>query len=363
MPDSTPNLKMNEARVESAKFQGVRTQTKRSLTEGGDAEISAKQTKSGAKWLILPVILAILLVFFLFNKTAVLDTFKGLGYAPTPAMTEIRSSLGLTADGQRIFNATHPTLASRDEFNDSCESHDEAVSVLGCYTGDRIYVYNVEDASLAGIRESTSAHEFLHAVWSRLSSAERSELIPLLESVYKAHPEMQETVEAYDESERLGELYVRVGTQVADLPDALESHYARFFSDQDKVANFYASYISPFNELRREIEALEEELMGLNREIESRSAALDARLSTFEAEVDKYNSCRNTAGCFNDATIAVRYAALAAEQSAINAENDAINALIDSYNTKVDVYNNSIAKNSTLQNLINSNSPTSAVEE
>ena len=143
---------------------------------------SKNATKNTAKWLIIPVISIAILVFFLINKTAIIDWFKGLGYNPTPAMLEVKNSLSLTTDGTRIWNATRPLLASRDDFNSSCESHDEAVSVLGCYTGDRVYVYNVEDASLAGIRESTSAHELLHAVWTRLTGLEKSELVPLLES-------------------------------------------------------------------------------------------------------------------------------------------------------------------------------------
>ena len=56
-------------------------------------------------------------------------------------------------------------------------------------------------------------------------------------------------------------------------------------------------------------------------------------------------------------------AELVAEQQAINAENDAINRLIDSYNTKVDTYNNSILRSTELQNLINSNSPETKIEE
>ena len=320
--------------------------------------------KTSLKWLIIPVILVAILVFFLINKTAIIDWFKGLGYNPTPAMLEVKNSLSLTTDGTRIWNATRPLLASRDDFNSSCESHDEAVSVLGCYTGDRVYVYNVEDASLAGIRESTSAHELLHAVWTRLTGLEKSELVPLLESTYQKHPEMQETIESYPEEERIGELYVRLATQVKDLPETLESHYAKYFTDQDAVVAFYDSYIAPFNELKAQIEKLRKELDALEAEITSRSAALDARLKDFDAKVDEFNRCADTAGCFtSDWAFSSRRAELSAEQQSINAENTAINALIDNYNQKVDTYNSSIARSSTLQNLINSNAPVTTIEE
>ena len=324
-----------------------------------------KTTKKRSAFLfIAPVILVIILVLFLTNKTAVIDWFKGIGYNPTPAMLEVKNSLNLTPEGDRIFRATRALLASRDDFNNSCESHDEAVSVLGCYTGDRIYVYNVEDETLKGIRESTSAHELLHAVWVRLTGIEKSKLVPFLESAYKNHPEMQETINSYPEEEQIGELYVRLATQVKDLPAELEAHYAKYFADQDAVAAFYESYIAPFNELKAKIKQLKSELDALEKEIKDRSDALDARLKTFDEDVDEFNSCADTAGCFtSNWEFASRRAELVAEQTAINAENSSLNSLIDEYNQKADVYNSSIARSSDLQNLINSNSPTSKIEE
>lgn len=320
--------------------------------------------KRSALLLITPVILVVLLVLFLVNKTAVIDWFKGLGYHPTPAMLEVKTSLGLTADGDRIFRATRALLANREDFNSSCESHDEAVSVLGCYTGDHIYIYNVEDSRLAGIRESTAAHEFLHAVWSRLSGLEKSQLVPLLESTYQKHPDLQDTINSYPEEERIGELYVRLATQVKDLPDQLEAHYSQYFANQDAIVAFYDSYIAPFDELTQQIAQLREELTALEQEITSRSAALDAKLKDFDAQVDEFNRCADTAGCFaSDWAFSSRRAQLVLEQQAINVENTAINALIEAYNTKADTYNSSVARSSDLQNLINSNAPIQTIEE
>ncbi|MBR2587229.1 hypothetical protein IKE71_02525 [Candidatus Saccharibacteria bacterium] len=308
--------------------------------------------------------LVIFLVFLLINKTAVVDTFKGFGYNPTPEMATVKQSLELTADGERIFNATRPLLASSEDFNYSCESHDEEVSVLGCYTGDRIYVYNVSDTKLSGIRESTSAHELLHAVWNRLPGVEKSALIPLLESFYSKNPDLKETIDAYAESERLDELYVRVGTQIADLSTELESHYSRYFKDQDKIVSFYTAYITPFNELKTEIESLKSELDALEKEINEKSAALDARAAAFDAAVSEFNNCANTAGCFtSNAAFASRRAELVAEQQAINSDNSSLNSLIDAYNKKVETYNSSVVRSSELQSLINSNSTESKIEE
>ena len=314
---------------------------------------------------IASIILVIALVFFFINHTAVIDTFKAIGYNPTPDMLSVRQSLQLTDDGTRIFNATRPILASSDDFNTSCESHDEAISVLGCYTNDRIYIYNVDDDSLPGIRESTVAHEFLHAVWSRLTGLEKSELVPILEQVYSQQSStLHETIESYPEDEQIGELYVRIATQIADLPDKLETHYAKYFSDQDKVASFYNSYITPFNELNNKITQLKDELDALNNQILEKTANLDGRVSVFDSAVAEFNRCANTAGCFSsDYAFNVRRAELVREQQSINAENEALNAIIDTYNQKAEIYNSSIIRSTELQNIINSNSPTTKIEE
>ena len=321
-----------------------------------------KPTKKFAPIFISIIVLA-LGVFFLLNRVAVIDWFKGIGYNPTPDVLTLKNSLSLTVDGERIFNATRPLLASRDDFNNSCESHDEAVTVLGCYTGDRVYIYNVDDETLNGIRESTASHELLHAIWSRLSGYEKTQIIPLLEETYKSHTELKETIDSYAKEEQLDELYVRLGTQVKDLPEALETHYAKFFTDQDKIVAYYNAYIKPFNELRTQIETLKSEMTKLEQEITFRSTALDTRLKSLDSQIDEFNRCADTAGCFNSWTFASRRAELVAEQQAINAENDAINRLIDNYNAKVDTYNNSILRSTELQNLFNSNSPETKIEE
>ena len=338
VPQNLSSDPMNEARIENA-------------------------TKKHYLWIITPVIVLVLIIIFLIYRTPIIDAFKGIGYNPTPDMLSVRNSLQLTSEGTRIFNATRPLLASRDDFNMSCESHDEAVSVLGCYTNDRIYVYNVDDPSLLGIRESTAAHEFLHAVWTRLTGVGKSELVPTLEKVYSTHSEeLKETIESYPTEEQIGEIYVRSATQIADLPEILEAHYAKYFTDQDSIAAFYTSYIAPFNELKKQINELKSELESIEKEIDQKTAALEERASKFDSAVGEFNACANKQGCFTSSyTFYTRRAELVAEQQAINAENDAINALINKYNTKADVYNSSIVRSSELQSIINSNSPTAEI--
>lgn len=362
MPDAVPNTNNNEEPT----LQKSPQITPQNLPPDPMNEArSESATKKHYFWAITPVIILVLIIIFLIFRTPIIDAFKGIGYNPTPDMLAVRESLHLTTDGARIFNATRPLLASRDDFNMSCESHDEAVSVLGCYTNDRVYIYNVDDPSLPGIRESTAAHEFLHAVWARLTGVEKADLVPALESVYSEHSdELKETIESYPAEEQIGEIYVRSATQIADLPELLEVHYAKYFTDQDSITVFYTSYIAPFNELKEQITKLQAELETLEKEINTRTSTLDERASKFDTAVGEFNACANKQGCFTSSyTFYTRRAELVAEQQAINAENDAVNALINKYNAKAETYNSSIVRSSELQNIINSNSPTPEIED
>lgn len=321
-----------------------------------------KQPKSSNKRIALIASLStaglVLLIAFLLNKTAIIDTIKGWSYTPSTAMATIRDSLDLTSEGLRIFSAAHPILDDRDDFNRDCDSSDPDIAVYGCYYSDKIFVYNIDSEELSGFRESTTAHELLHAVWSRLSGVEKARLVPLLESAYAEHEaDLKETLEAYDESERVDELYVRLATQVKDLPAELEAHYAKIFSDQDKIVDFYDSYIAPFEELNKKIEALASELESLKKTIDSKTTEYESRSEEFNTAVSNFNSCANTAGCFSsDWAFNSRRYQLVTEEANLNDLYEELNNLINEYNDKVDVYNSSILHSNTLQNLINSNS-------
>ncbi|MBQ6396078.1 hypothetical protein IJH89_00655 [Candidatus Saccharibacteria bacterium] len=293
-----------------------------------------------------------------FNRLTISDYFKGRTYAPTTEMSEIRSALKLTPRGTRIFNATAPVLDSRDNFNLDCNSSNPDIAVYGCYSLDRIYIYDINLPELAGFRESTTAHELLHAVWFRLSDSKKSELTPLLESAFEENrATLEESLKTYDDSERLDELYVRLATQVKNLPAPLESHYSEIFTNQDEVVDFYYSYLAPFEELKKTITTLGSEIESLKSDIDVKFEEYNPRSATFSSEVDEFNSCAARVGCFSsEAEFNSRRATLVAEQTALNALYSELSALIDAYNSKIDVYNSNVLNLNTLQDLVNSNS-------
>lgn len=308
---------------------------------------------------ILGVVFGIGLVALLFfNRIVITDYIKGFSYSPTPEIAEISSALNLASSGARIFRASSPVLESRDDFNRDCASFDAEVSILGCYTNEKIYVYNITEPTLAGIRESTTAHELLHAIYARLSDAQKSRLSPLLNEVYqKNESSLKSTLESYDEAGRTEELYVRSATQIAELPAELESHFAKFFANRAAIVQFYNNYITPFTELNAKIDALGAELETLRAEIDTKTADYTSRSEAFNSSVAEFNSCADTPGCFSsDYEFSSRRRALVSEQNSLDALYEALNSLIDDYNTKVDDYNSNVLRSNDLQNVINSNS-------
>lgn len=237
------------------------------------------------KWLVI-LALAVLVGCIVLPKVDWVywrDRVLAWQYEPTSEITTIENNLKLTDYGQVIFLASHPVLEDNANFNAHCESYNVDVSILGCYTGGTIYLYDIDTAStgLDGITESTAAHELLHAVWERLSETDKSSLTASLETVYAENTDqLADELDAYTEDERLEEIYTRAGTEIKNLPETLESHYARYFTDQDAVVDFYESYSATFDELQAEFEALTVEMDELYAEIEAAKAEIETLAET-----------------------------------------------------------------------------------
>ena len=315
------------------------------------------------KWLLLAGILAVVVTLVL-NRDKVYDYYRGLTYKPSSEMVEIRDSLGLTTEGEFVFNASQPVLSERDEFNASCRPNDAETAILGCYVMDNIYVYNIEDEQLKGIKELTAAHELLHAVFERMNDSEKDALKGDLQTVLRENGEiLQEDLSIYPVEEQFEELYVRAGTEVKNLPDNLEKHYAKVFKDQDKVVSFYDSYIAVFRRLKAELKALESELDELNSRIDSMTLEYETRARQYSTDVDQFNACADTAGCFGSQwEFNTRRNVLVNEQVALDTMYDEISSLVDEYNNKVEVYNNDVIETNRLNDKINSNTKPKGVE-
>ncbi len=315
-------------------------------------------------WLIMVIIGVAALLLFL-NREWIHDYLRGREYQPTSEMQRIREDLALTERGEFFFNAAQPELNDRDEFNAHCrDGANTEIAVLGCYTNSNIYIYNIEEDELEGIRELTAAHELLHAVYARMDEKEKEGFRSILDQVYDENEDiLKRDLDTYDAAERFEEMYVRVGTEVADLPAELERHYSEIFKDQDKIVGFYNQYIEVFRKIESDMEALKQEMAELEAGIEIKTAEYHQGLNEVNAKIDEFNNCADTEGCFeSEAVFEARRAYLIQEQQALEDLYNEINSLVDQYNLKVNEYNENVLHNDKLNQIVNSSEEPEEIE-
>lgn len=316
-------------------------------------KMSQKKLRLG--WIIVVVLMVIVAVMVVLNRAWIYDWARGVSYRPSGEMAAIRDKLQLTWAGEFLFNAVQPELNEAEKFNENCRNDESEIAVLGCYTVGNIYIYNIDAAELKGIRELTAAHELLHAKWARMSDDEKVALVEPLTRAFDVNQFLADEISQYDVGEKQEELYVRAGTEVKDLPAALEKHYAEIFKDQDAVVDFYNSYITVFREIKAQMEELANEMEMLKAEIDGKTANYEAELAALEVDIANFNSCAETAGCFNSEwEFYAKRNMLMARENNLNVLNNEINNLIDIYNVKVNEYNANVLEGRKLQNMINS---------
>ena len=293
----------------------------------------------------------------LVNPVAMFDIFRLSGYSLEPELAALADDLDLTDAGRNIYTASHPTLDDRDSFNKNCESYNSDVTVLGCYGDKVIHVFDVETSELPGIIESTMAHELLHAAWARLPFWEQISLKTEIEAFYSDHKaELSAELDRYPEESLLDELHSRIGTEFKDLPAALETHYAKYFKDQDAIVAYYDDYSEKFLELSQEISDLDAEIDELKPEIDEMKATYHRRQVDLNARIDEFNACASKNDCFTEAEFNAQRKELVDEQSEVEEYYNELNKTIERYNTLIDEYNNNVLRSRTLENAINSNS-------
>ena len=214
------------------------------------------------------------------------------------------------------------------------------MSLLGCYTDGRIYIYEIELAQLASANKVTAAHELLHAAWERMGKSERRAVSELLEQLYQEQREwFDDELEVYDGDERLEEIYARAGTKLKDLPAELETHYAKYFQNRLKIVQFYQDYEAPFLALRSEMEDLAEQINLIAAEIEAERVKYLQDLEELEAQINRFNACANRVGCFTDeAEFARQRGTLLVGQVSLEQRREELNEKITVNNQRIENY-------------------------
>ena len=164
---------------------------------------------------------------------------------------DLANQLELTDRAKEIFYDHDPQILDNENDPDySCRSSSADVVVYGCWQTGHIDVLRTPSL------KTTTVHELLHAVYYELYINYRSEDIdPLLDDFKRDHPELTaEFLDIYeghynyeDEETRRwaerSEIHSFIGSQVAELPAALEEHYGRYFHNRAKIVDFYEAWL------------------------------------------------------------------------------------------------------------------------
>lgn len=292
------------------------------------------------------ILLAVVLVLTLAaNEQQITDQITVWRFQPDPAISQMATDSGMSPRGRFIFYASQPQLNDRDEFNQNCASVETAPIILGCYSMRRIFIFNVTDERIAGVKTVTAAHEMLHAVYGRLSDGDRNDVNILLQRQLGQTRDQRilDLVALYEDAEpgqRLNELHSIFGTEVADLLPELENYYKQYFDDRSRVVAMAVQYQSVFDELQSRQSDLAKQLESIKAEINDREVAYQKVMQQLSDDIDAFNARAAQQGGFaNLSEFNAARSNLLIRQDRLNNDAAMINDLVDKYNGGVNDLN------------------------
>lgn len=295
------------------------------------------------------VLLAIVLAtsaFLIFTQRQFLaDSLTVMQYQPSSEIASLADRSGMNKSGQFHFYASTPELLEADRFNKHCANYEPESAILGCYRGGVIYVYNIQDDRLDGIKEVTAAHEMLHAVYARLSDKQKDEINDLVDQAYSRlkNDKLASRLELYDRSQpgtRYVELHAIIGTEYRDVGPELEGHYSEFFDDRLATVGLYESYIEQFSAREQQALEISQELNQLADEIESESVKYNRDVNSLSTDINSFNARAGRVGSVEERNALLRERSLlVGRTSELESSRIRIDDMITRYNLLVEEHN------------------------
>lgn len=283
-----------------------------------------------------------LVAFGLINRQQLRDRYIAQTATQQPAASELLPRLELTDKAEVIYRASRPQVQSSEAFNSSCKGalHTHSI-VLGCYTRQQIFIYDVTDERLDGVKEVTATHELLHAVYERLSGSEKDSLNAQLRSAADSirSERLQKLIDEYrssGEAVLTNELHSILGTELAVLPSGLEEHYSKYFRDRQKIVQFAQQYEETFEAVTQQIDDYDQQLKQLKDEKATLESSLSNSQGAIEREQERLNQLQHSG------QIEAYNRAVPGYNERIRAHNVSIaelKRLIEQYNTIVEQRN------------------------
>lgn len=297
-----------------------------------------QNNKGGVVSLVILAISLLFAVFLIVNRQPILDQISVWQYQPSNEIAQIVPKSGMNDGGKFYFYISHPSIESAEEFNKKCSRKETGTAILGCYNGQTIFIYNVTDERLDGIKEVTAAHEMLHAAYSRLGEAEKKSVNELLEKEYeqlKNNKQFAERMAFYDRTEpgeRDNELHSIIGTEVASISAELEMYYKKYFEDRLKAVRLHEKYAAVFNSLQKRGEEISAKLTDLAKAIESGSSQYNNDVAQLNQDIAAFNAKASSGGFSSGADFNAERARLIARANQLDIARQTVNDSIAEYN-------------------------------
>jgi len=254
-------------------------------------------------WLLTNLFLTAALVgagyFVVVFRQDIQDWWALRSYQPDAAITKIADETAMVGHARDMFFVSNPKIEEAEAFNMHCSHTGEKTVVLGCYTGQRIYLFNVTDDRLDGVIEVTAAHEMLHAVYERLDPGEKTRVDAMIEAELPrvTDERLKGLIEMYAKSEpgeKLNEMHSILGTEYSNLSPDLETYYKQYFSDRSKVVGYAQKYQGAFSASQVRIADMEGRLTGLKEQIDTNTETLNKQKSEIDAQAAQLNQLRSS---------------------------------------------------------------------
>ncbi|MCL2869439.1 hypothetical protein FWF48_01350 [Candidatus Saccharibacteria bacterium] len=310
--------------------------------------------------IIWPIATIGLVMLLMANSRTLLDFYYLKTFQPGQGMQKLIDRIDLTNQGKRILYSAQPALIGDSTFNDKCRGSETSSNIIGCFVDNRIYVFDVKNQELDGIREVTLAHEMLHAAYVRLSNNEKSQVNKWVEEAFtKCSTEdlkarFSEYYDKYEPADRDNELHSILGTECKDLPSGLENYYRRFFNNRAGVVAMSAAYIGQFNELTTQINTLVKTLDDLATSINTQTTEYNDAAEELTREIADFNTRADNGAFASQAAFDAERAALMTEVGRLETMRQQIEADTNTYNEKKAQYDKLSLNLQSLNNSINS---------
>ena len=310
--------------------------------------------------MVLSGLVALTLLGSFIFRQQLIDYYRAETFQPTSAVTSLASSATLTPKAEHLFYASQPQIESADTFNQHCAGAEPTVAILGCYNGLSIYVYNVSDTRLEGIKTVTAAHEMLHAAYARLSKSERNRVNTLLTAAVaplQNDPAFKERLAYYERNEPYeldNELHSILATEIETLPPELENYYKEYFYDRSRVVRFHQAYEGIFNKLKNQADELSEDIDRYEAAINPSIEEYNTKSQQLNDTVSQFNDRAASGNFSSEAQFRLERQQLTAQSDELDARRRSIEQSIVDYRAAVSAYNDISVETQQLSDSINS---------